>query len=76
MSRAPNKPMSTPSSAAQPKSAAATAASLPTVEAKPTADQVRVRAYELYLARKAKSLPGDARSDWINAELELTRCKK
>lgn len=35
----------------------------------PTAEQIRQRAYELYLARNGG--PGDAHSDWVEAERQL-----
>jgi hypothetical protein len=37
----------------------------------PTQEQIRVRAYEIYLRRKGG--PGDAHSDWVQAERELRR---
>ena len=41
-------------------------------EMKPvSADAVRRRAYEIYLARAAKGQPGNAASDWLQAEREL-----
>ncbi len=36
----------------------------------PSEDQIRARAYELYLARKGK--PGNPADDWLQAEFELT----
>jgi Protein of unknown function (DUF2934) len=41
----------------------------PIVEAEPTTEQIRQRAYELYLFRGAG--PGDALEDWLEAEREL-----
>lgn len=35
----------------------------------PTEDQIRLRAYQIYLARNGA--PGDAMADWIQAEREL-----
>jgi len=35
----------------------------------PTEEQIRLRAYQIYLARNGG--PGDAMSDWIQAEREL-----
>jgi hypothetical protein len=36
---------------------------------KPTAEQIRARAYELYLARGGRG--GDPEADWLQAEQEL-----
>lgn len=36
----------------------------------PSEDQIRARAYELFLARKGK--PGNPVDDWLQAEFELT----
>lgn len=36
----------------------------------PSEDQIRARAYELYLERKGK--PGNPVDDWLQAEFELT----
>lgn len=38
---------------------------------KPTADQIRKRAYELYLARRG--VGGSPEQDWIKAERELSQ---
>ena len=35
----------------------------------PTEDQIRARAFEIYLARNGG--PGDAHADWLQAEREL-----
>jgi hypothetical protein len=35
----------------------------------PTDEQIRARAYEIFLRRKGG--PGDAHSDWVQAEREL-----
>ncbi len=37
----------------------------------PTEEQIRERAFFIYLARNGG--PGDAHSDWVQAERELTR---
>jgi hypothetical protein len=42
-------------------------------EAKPSSEQIRARAYQIYAERAAKGVPGDAASDWLKAESELTR---
>jgi hypothetical protein len=42
-------------------------------EPKPTDDQIRRRAYEIYLRRVAGGKPGDPKSDWVQAERELSR---
>lgn len=39
------------------------------VEAEPTFEQIRQRAYEIYLARGDE--PGDGLQDWLKAEHEL-----
>lgn len=36
-----------------------------------TAERVRRRAHEIYERRTALGLPGDAESDWLQAEAEL-----
>ncbi len=36
-----------------------------------TADRIRARAYEIYQARNGNGGPGDAVSDWAQAEREL-----
>ena len=36
-------------------------------------DEIRIRAYELFLERGAE--PGDALSDWLRAERELKRSR-
>lgn len=38
----------------------------------PTEDQIRARAFEIYRRRMERGLPGDAVSDWLQAERELT----
>lgn len=38
---------------------------------KPNDDEIRVLAYYLYEKRRAKDTPGDAASDWIEAERRL-----
>lgn len=42
-----------------------------TLSPEPTMDQIRARAYEIYLARGGR--PGDSREDWLQAERELRR---
>jgi hypothetical protein len=41
----------------------------PVIETEPTIEQIRQRAYELYLFRGER--PGDAVEDWLEAEREL-----
>jgi hypothetical protein len=36
-----------------------------------TDDSIRTRAYELYVQRRRNGNPGDAASDWLQAEREL-----
>ena len=38
-------------------------------------EQVRQRAYEIYLSRQREDAPGDAASDWLRAEQELRRSR-
>lgn len=40
---------------------------------RPSADEVRRRAYEIYLQRMQSGEPGSPESDWSRAERELTR---
>lgn len=37
-----------------------------------TPERIQARAYEIYLARTAGGTPGDATSDWLQAERELS----
>jgi hypothetical protein len=39
------------------------------IQSEPSEDQVRARAYEIFQAREGG--PGDAMSDWLEAEAEL-----
>ncbi len=41
------------------------------VEAKPTLDDIRRRAYEIYLGRQSTGRAGNSDSDWAQAEREL-----
>jgi hypothetical protein len=41
----------------------------PAIKAEPTVEEIRQRAYELYLFRGDR--PGDAMEDWLEAEREL-----
>jgi hypothetical protein len=47
----------------------------PTVEQelKPTIEQIRRRAYEIYLERQGKGAVGSPDSDWVQAERDLAR---
>ena len=38
----------------------------------PAVDRIRARAYEIFAARNANGGQGDATSDWLQAERELT----
>lgn len=42
-------------------------------EVKPALDDVRRRAYEIYLGRMARGEPGTSETDWQHAEQELAR---
>ncbi len=42
-------------------------------EVKPNPDDIKRRAYEIYLGRMARGEPGDSHSDWERAERELAR---
>lgn len=76
---ATRKPSSKPASkpAAQPATPTPTTSPTPTnaprIEAKPNAgptiEEIRARAHEIFLARGNR--PGDAMSDWLQAEREL-----
>jgi hypothetical protein len=50
----------------------ASAAARPTRTTSPTTEQIRVRAFEIYQARCRTGKPGDAASDWAQAERELS----
>jgi len=39
--------------------------------AKPSMDQLRLKAYEVYLARTKAGRPGDPTTDWLEAERQL-----
>lgn len=41
--------------------------------AAPSEEDIRVHAYQLYERRRADGVEGDAASDWIEAERELTQ---
>lgn len=45
------------------------------IESKPGPDDVRRRAYEVYLERTAKGRPGNELSDWLQAERDLKNRK-
>ena len=36
-----------------------------------TEEQIRHRAYEIYLSRRREEVPGDPVADWVRAEQEL-----
>lgn len=40
-------------------------------EAKPSTDDIRRRAYEIYLNRQSTGRPGSSETDWSQAEREL-----
>jgi hypothetical protein len=42
-------------------------------EVKPATDEIRRRAYEIYLERMHRGDPGSPESDWGRAEVELRR---
>lgn len=41
------------------------------VERKPSVDQLRLKAYEVYQARTRAGRPGDSTTDWLEAEKQL-----
>lgn len=43
----------------------------PIREMKPTAEDIRKKAYELYQARAKAGRPGDSTTDWLEAERQL-----
>lgn len=51
--------------------AEATMSEDPGVRVPPTIDDIRERAYFIYLNRCANGVPGDAQSDWLQAVAEL-----
>lgn len=53
----------------KPTAPAATVDRPPPLALEPTEDQIRARAYELFVARNGVN--GDAQSDWLQAEHEL-----
>lgn len=44
--------------------------------ARPSSEQVRVRAFEIYQSRCRAGKPGDAASDWAQAERELMQAAR
>lgn len=44
-------------------------------EVKPSADQIRRRAYEIYQERLARGIRGDATTDWLQAERDIGRVR-
>ena len=42
-------------------------------EARYSEEQIRMRAYQIYLSRVREDVPGDPASDWLRAEQELRR---
>jgi hypothetical protein len=44
---------------------------LPISESQVTREQIQARAYQIYEARRSNGGPGDAKSDWLQAEREL-----
>lgn len=61
---------------ATPRSAANAASAAPAshhAEVKPTSDQIRRLAYEIYARRLATGAHGTPESDWLQAERELAR---
>jgi len=55
-----------------PKSAPVPPAANGIREVKPTSDQIRQRAYGIYLERLARGENGDQQTDWLRAERELS----
>lgn len=45
--------------------------SAPMLKARNPEEQVRQRAYEIFLSRQREEVPGDPVSDWVRAEQEL-----
>jgi hypothetical protein len=45
--------------------------SAPMHRARATEEQIRQRAYEIYLSRIREDVPGDPATDWLRAEQEL-----
>ena len=59
------------SQAAAVKSALTMESSKQTSQTQPTDEQIRQRAYEIYLSRNEAQAPGDEVQDWLQAEGEL-----
>jgi len=47
--------------------------SAPSSRSRYTDEEIRHRAYEIYLSRLREEVPGDPVSDWVRAEQELRR---
>ncbi len=43
----------------------------PKPAARATEEQIRQRAYQIFLSRQREDVPGDPVSDWVRAEQEL-----
>lgn len=54
----------------------ATKKAAPAEKPQPARAEIEKRAREIYENRVAKNLPGDAESDWLQAEKELRSGKK
>ncbi|MBX3405625.1 MAG: DUF2934 domain-containing protein [Phycisphaeraceae bacterium] len=48
----------------------------PARPARPPIEQIRARAFEIYQSRCRAGKPGDAASDWAQAERELTQAAR
>ena len=48
-----------------------TAPVAPGTRSRITSEEIRQRAYEIYLSRVREEVPGDPVSDWVRAEQEL-----
>ena len=64
-----------PGATAEVKPAPAATKTAPT-SARPSSEQVRVRAFEIYQSRCRAGKPGDAASDWAQAERELMQAAR
>ncbi|MGE3109637.1 MAG: hypothetical protein AB7G11_14635 [Phycisphaerales bacterium] len=78
MTRSPQSRLKPPSAKLNPENnshAPGYRAALPASQSEPkcSADDVRRRAYEIYLTRQATGRLGSPESDWCEAEKELSR---
>lgn len=69
------KPAPQASGAARTADQGATKSNGPVREVKPSAELIRRRAYEIYQDRLARGIRGDANTDWLQAEREISQAR-